>query len=188
MGIISNPYYKILDAITPTSNHIPKKEEYVAWYKKHHKTISEEPYSDFCLQELIWAFHEFKVLVEFLEHEQTIIEANNRYKLLDHENEEKMVIEWLTDYENVNQYAEHFYCKYFEWEEDKVVEDKIIVSEELGIKIELSDFKDYIILEETFNPLINKYKNKFCTDELKPFNTSLQAMIEFHQSQNNFKS
>ena len=82
----------------------------------------------------------------------------------------------------------HFYCKYFEWEEDKVVEDKIIVSEELGIKIELSDFKDYIILEETFNPLINKYKNKFCTDELKPFNTSLQAMIEFHQSQNNFKS
>lgn len=187
MAIITNPYLKILNEITPTSNYIPKKEQYIAWYKWHYKTIAQHPYSDFCLQELIWAFHEIKVLVEFLEHEQTIIEANNRYILLDHENEQ-MVIEWLTDYENVYQYAEHFYCKYFEWEEDKVVEDKIIVSEELGIKIELSDFKDYIILEETFNPLINKYKNKFCTDELKPFNTSLQAMIEFHQSQNNFKS
>ena len=59
------------------------------------------------MQELIWAFHEIKVLVEFLEHEQIIIEANNRYKLLNHKNEE-LVIEWLTDYENVYQYAEHF--------------------------------------------------------------------------------
>ena len=41
--------------------------------------------------------------------------------------------------------------------------DKIIVSKELGIKIELSDFKEFIAFEETFNPLITKYKNKFCT-------------------------
>ena len=180
MKIITNPYLRILDAITPTSNHIPKKEEYVSWYKKHHKTISEQPYSDFCLQELIWAFNEFKILFEFLENEQTIIEANKRYKLLDHENEE-MVIEWLTDYENVYQYAEHFYCKYFEWENDKVVEDKIIVSEELSIKIELSDFKEFIVFEETFNPLMTDYKNKFCTQELQSFNTSLKTMIEFHK-------
>ena len=179
MAIINNPYLKILDEITPSSTYIPKKEEYLAWYKRHFKTIEQQPYNDFCMQELIWAFHEFKILISFLEHEQTIIEANNRYKLLDQENEEG-VIEWLTDHEYVYQYAEHFYCKYFEWENDKVVEDKIIVSEELGIKIELSDFKEFIVLEETFNPLITTYKNKFCTEELQPFNTSLQTMLEYH--------
>lgn len=177
--IITNPYLQILNEITPSSNYIPSKQEYVAWYKTHYKAIAEQSYSDFCMQELIWAFHEIKVLVEFLEHEQTIIEANKRYKLLDNKNEEE-VIEWLTDYENVYQYAEHFYCKYFEWENDKVVEDKIIVSEELGVKIELSDFKEFIVLEETFNPLITTYKNKFCTEELQPFNTSLQTMLEYH--------
>jgi hypothetical protein len=179
MVIISNPYYKILDAITPTSNYIPSKEEYVAWYKTHYKTITQQLYSDFCMQELIWAFHEFKNLVSFLEHEQTIIEANNRYILLDQENEEE-VIEWLLDYENVYQYAEHFYMTHFEWEEVKIEGDKIVVSKELGIKIELSDFKEFIVLEETYNPLITKYKNKFCTEELQPFNTSLQTMLEYH--------
>ncbi|MFN5773969.1 hypothetical protein [Flavobacterium sp.] len=182
MTLVTNPYLQILNEITPTSNYIPKKEEYVAWYKRHYKIISDQPYNDFCLQELVWAFHEFKILVSFLEHEQTIIEANNRYILLDQENE-KEVIEWLLDYESVYEYAEHFYCKYFEWEKGKIEGDKIVVSKELGIKIELSDFKEFIILEETFNPLITTYKNKFCTKELLPFNTSLQTMIEFHQSQ-----
>ena len=111
------------------------------------------------MQELIWAFHEFKNLVSFLEHEQTIIEANNRYILLDQENEEE-VIEWLLEYEFVYEYAEHFYCKYFEWEEEKIEGDKIVVSKELGIKIELSDFKEFIVLEETYNPLITEYKNE----------------------------
>lgn len=180
MSIIINPYLQILDEITPTSTYIPKKQEYEAWYKRHFKTIEQQPYSDFCMQELIWAFNEFKVLVEFLEHEQTIIEANKRYKILENKNEEE-VIEWLIEYENVYEYAEHFYCKYFEWENDKVVEDKIIVSEELGIKIELNDFKEFIDFEETFNPLINEYKNKFCTQELQSFNTSLKTMIEFHK-------
>jgi hypothetical protein len=77
MTLITNPYIKILDEITPSSNDIPSKQAYVAWYKTHNKTIEQQPYSDFCLQELIWAFHEFKNLVSFLEHEQTIIEANN---------------------------------------------------------------------------------------------------------------
>lgn len=176
----SNHYLRILDEINPTSGYIPSKVEYVAWYKKHYKTIAKQTYSDFCMQELIWAFQEFKNLVSFLEHEQTIIEANNKYKLLDQENDEE-VIEWLIDYENVYQYAEHFYCKYFEWENDKVVEDKIIVSEELSIKIELSDFKEFIVFEETFNPLMTDYKNKFCTQELQSFNTSLKTMIEFHK-------
>jgi hypothetical protein len=72
---------------------------------------------------------------------------------------------------------------HFEWEEGKIEGDKIVVSKELGIKIELSDFKEFIVLEETFNPFITKYKNKFCTEELQPFNTSLQTMIEFHKSQ-----
>lgn len=179
MAIINNPYLKILDEITPISNYIPIKEEYVAWYKTHNKTIAQQSYSDFCMQELIWAFHEFKILVSFLEHEQTIIEANNRYILLDQENEEE-IIEWLVDYENVYEYAEHFYCKYFEWEEEKIEEDKIIVSKELGIKIELSDFKEFIAFEETFNPLLNKYKNKFCTEDLLAFNTSLKTMLEYH--------
>jgi hypothetical protein len=179
MEVFSNPYYKILDEITPTSNYIPKKKEYLAWYKTHYKTITQQPYNDFFLQELIWAFQEFKILVSFLEHEQTIIEANNRYKLLDQENEEE-IIEWLKEYENVFEHAEHFYCKYFEWEEDKIERDKIIVSKELGIKIELSDFKEFITFEETFNPLLTKYKNRFSTDELKPHNTSLQTMLEYH--------
>ena len=182
MAIITNPYLKILNEITPTSNYIPSKQEYVAWYKTHYKTIEQQSYSDFCMQELIWAFHEFKNLVSFLEHEQTIIEANNRYRLLDQENEEE-VLEWLLEHESVYKYAEHFYCKYFEWEEGKIEGDKIIVSKELGIKIELSDFKEFIVFEETFNPLLTKYKNRFSTDELKPFNTSLQTMIAFHQSQ-----
>jgi hypothetical protein len=98
---------------------------------------------------------------------------------LDQENEQE-IIEWLIDYENVYEYAEHFYCKYFEWEEEKIEQDKIIVSKELGIKIELSDFKEFIAFEETFNPLLNKYKNKFCTEELQPFNTRLQTMLEYH--------
>lgn len=177
--IITNPYLQILNEITPTSNYIPKKEEYVAWYKRHYKTIAQQPYNDFCMQELIWAFQEFKNLVIFLEHEQTIIEANNRYKLLDQENDEE-VIEWLIEYENVYEYAEHFYCKYFEWEEEKIEGDKIIVSKELGIKIELSDFKEFIVLEETYNPLITTYKNKFCTEELQSFNTRLKTMLEYH--------
>ncbi len=182
MKIFSNHYLRILDEIAPSLNYIPKKEEYVAWYKRHYKTIKHQLYSDFCMQELIWAFHEFKNLISFLEHEQTIIEANNRYKLLDQENEVE-VIEWLLDYENVYEYVEHFYCSHFEWEERKIEGDKIVVSKELGIKIELSDFIEFIVLEETFNPLITSYKNKFSTEELKPFNTSLQTMIEFHQSQ-----
>lgn len=181
MPLITNPYFKILDEITPTSNYIPSKEEYVTWYKKYQTTIKEQPYSDFCMQELVFVFNEFKTLVSILEHEQTIIDANNRYKLLGQENEEE-VIEWLQEYENVYEYAEHFYCKYFEWEEEKVVEDKIIVSKELGINIELSDFKEFIVLEETFKPLITEYKNKLCTEDLQPFNTTLKAMIEFHQS------
>ena len=159
MAIINNPYLKILDEITPLSNYIPKKEEYKAWYKTHFKTIAQQSYSDFCMQELVWAFHEFKNLVSFLEHEQTIIEANKRYKLLDQENEEE-VIEWLLDYVNVYQYAEHFYCLHFEWEEGKIEGDKIVVSKELGIKIELSDFKEFIVFEETFGPLLTKYKNE----------------------------
>lgn len=177
--MISNSYLNIINEITPTSNHIPKKEEYLAWYKRHYKTIAQQPHNDFCMQELIWAFHEFKNLVSFLEHEQTIIEANKRHILLNQENEEE-VIEWLLDYENVYEYVEHFYCSHFEWEEGKIEGDKIVVSKELGIKIELSDFKEFIVLEKTFNPLITKYKNKFCTEELQPFNTSLQTMLEYH--------
>ena len=138
MTLVTNPCLQILNEITPTSNYIPKKKEYLAWYKTHYKTITQQPYNDFFLQELIWAFQEFKILVSFLEHEQTIIEANNRYKLLDQENEEE-VIEWLLDYENVYEYVEHFYCSHFEWEEGKIEGDKIVVSKELGIKIELSD-------------------------------------------------
>lgn len=57
------------------------------------------------------------------------------------------------------------------------------MSKELGIKIEHSDFKEFIVLEETYNPLITEYKNKFCTNKLQPFNTSLQTIIEFYQSQ-----
>jgi hypothetical protein len=182
MATITNPYHKILDEITPTSNYIPKKEEYLAWHERHYITIAEQPYNDFCMQELIWAFHEFKNLVSFLEHEHTIIEANNRYLLLDKENDEE-VLEWLLEYENVYEHAEHFYMAHFEWEEGKIEGDKIVVSKELGIKIELSDFKEFIVFEETFNPLLTKYKNRFCTEELKPFNILLQTMIEFHQSQ-----
>lgn len=178
---VTNPYLKILNEITPSSNYIPKKKEYLAWYKNYYKTIEQQSYSDFCMQELIWAFHEFKNLVSFLEHEHTIIEANNRFLLLDQENDEE-VIEWLLEYENVYDHAEHFYCKYFEWEENKIEGDKIIVSKELGIKIELIDFKEFIVFEKTFNPLITKYKNKFCTDQLKPLNTTLQAIIEFNLS------
>ncbi|MBF6641682.1 hypothetical protein IVB69_09335 [Flavobacterium sp. J49] len=155
----SNHYLRILDEINPTSGYIPSKVEYVAWYKKHYKTIAKQTYSDFCMQELIWAFQEFKNLVSFLEHEQTIIEANNKYKLLDQENDEE-VIEWLIDYENVYQYAEHFYCSHFEWEEGKIEGNKIIVSKELEIKIELSDFKEFIVFEKTFRPLLTKYKNE----------------------------
>jgi hypothetical protein len=48
MAIITNPYLKILDEITPISNYIPKKKEYVAWYKNHNKTIAQKLYNDFC--------------------------------------------------------------------------------------------------------------------------------------------
>lgn len=166
MHIITNPYLRILDEITPSSNHIPKKEEYVSWYKKHYKTIKEQSYKDLCIPELIWLINEFRTLVSFLEHEPTIIEANNRYLLLDKENEEE-VLQWLLDYEFVYEYAEHFYTSHFEWDEEKIEEDKIVVSKELGIKIELSDFKEFIVFEKTFNPLLTKYKNKFSSDMQK---------------------
>lgn len=183
MTTITNTYLKILDEITPFSNYIPSKEEYIAWYKKHHKTIEQQLHKEFCLLELIWVFDEFKDLVNYLEQEQAIIEANNRYILLDKENESE-VVKWLLDYEKIYEFAECFYLSYFdfEWEYDKIEEDKIIISKELGIKIELSDFKEFIKLQETFYPLINKYKNKFCTNELKPFDTTLQTMLEYHKT------
>ena len=112
------------------------------------------------MQELIWTSHEFTNLVSFLEHEHTIIEAINRYKLLDQENHEE-VIEWLLEYKNVYEIAEHFYCLHFELEDDKIEGDKIVVSKELDIKIELSDFKEFIVFEETFRPLLTNYKNRF---------------------------
>jgi hypothetical protein len=71
---------------------------------------------------------------------------------------------------------------HFELEDDKIEGDKIIVSKELDIKIELSDFKEFIVFEKTFRPLLTNYKNSFSTEDLKPFNTKLQTMIEFHQS------
>jgi hypothetical protein len=163
MKIFSNHYLRILDEIAPSPNYIPKKEEYVAWYKKNYKIIEHQLYSDFCMQELIWAFHEFKNLISFLEHEDTIIEANNRYLLLDKENEAE-VLQWLVDYEFVYEYAEHFYMAHFEWDDEKIEADKIVVSKELGIKIALSDFKEFIVFEETFNPLLTKYKNKLGTN------------------------
>jgi hypothetical protein len=181
MTKVTNPYLKILDEITPSSNYIPKKEEYVAWHKTHYKTITQQLYSDFCMQELCWAFQEFKNLVNFLEYEQTIIEANNRFLLLDKENDEE-VTEWLLDYENVYEIAEHFYCLHFEWEDDKIEGDKIVVSKELDIKIALSDFKEFIVFEENFRPFLTKFKEKLSTKELKPFDTSLQSMLEFHKN------
>ena len=181
MALITNPYLRILDEITPSLNYIPSKEEYVTWYKKHQTTIKDQPNSDFLMPELIWAFNEFKNLVSILEHEQTVIEANNRYKLLDQENDEE-VIEWLLEYENVYEIAEHFYCLHFEWEDDKIEGDKIVVSKELDIKIELSDFKEFIVFEKTFGPFLTKFKEKLSTKELKPFDTSLQSMLEFHKN------
>ena len=175
--MITNPYLLILHEITPSSNYIPKKEEYVAWYKNYNKTIAQQPYSDFCLKELIWAFQEFKNLVGCLDHELTIIEANNRYKHLDLENDQE-VIEWLLEYEFVYEFAVHFYCCYLDWD-DKIEGDKIIVSKELNIRIELNDFKEFIVFEEIFAPLLNKFKMKFSTDALKPFNTTLQTMVEY---------
>ena len=159
MLVFTNPYLKILDELTPSPNYIPKKEEYLAWHERHYKTIEHQIYSDFCMQELIWAFHEFKNLISFLEHEHTIIEANNRYLLLDKENEAE-VLQWIVDYKFVYEYAEHFYMAHFEWDNEKIEADKIVVSKELGIKIALSDFKEFIVFEETFNPLLTKYKNR----------------------------
>ena len=48
-------------------------------------------------------------------------------------------------------------------DDEKIEADKIVVSKELGIKIALSDFKEFIVFEETFNPLLTKYKNKLDT-------------------------
>lgn len=158
MAIITNPYLRILDEITPSSNYVPKKKEYVAWYKNYHKIIKQQPYNDFCLKELIWAFNEFKNLISFLENEQTIIEANNRYQHLDQENDEE-VIEWLLEYEFVYEFAVHFYCCYLDWD-DKVDEDKIIVSKDLNIRIELNDFKEFIVFEETYRLLQLAHKKK----------------------------
>ncbi|MEN9876498.1 MAG: hypothetical protein RLZZ529_1495 [Bacteroidota bacterium] len=180
--MITNTYLRILDEITPSLNYIPSKEEYIAYYKKHHKTIEQQPYNESCLLELRWVFEVLKDLVKLLEQEHAIIEANNRFLLLDKEKEEK-VIEWLIDYENVYEFAESFYFSHFEfeWHYEKIEGDKIVVSKELGIKIELSDFKEFIVLQETFYPLLTKYKNRFCTDELSPFDTTLQAMWEYHK-------
>jgi hypothetical protein len=162
MLYFSNPYLRILDEITPTCDYIPSKQEYLQWYKKYQTIIKVQPYNDFCMQELLWAFNEFKNLISFLEHEQTIIEANNRYLLLDKENEAE-VLQWIVDYKFVYEYAEHFYMAHFEWDNEKIEADKIVVSKELGIKIALSDFKEFIVFEETFNPLLTKYKNKLDT-------------------------
>lgn len=176
MTYFLNPYLRILDEITPMPDYIPSKEEYVAWYKNHYKTIEEETYRDFLMLELICAFDEFKTLVSLLEQESLVIEANYRYKLLDQEND-KEVTEWLLKFEKLSEVSENFYCIHFEWFDDKIEGDKIIVHKELGIKIELSDFKEFIVFEEVFRPLLIKHKNFYCTDELVQFNNSLQNMI-----------
>jgi len=180
MQTFTNPYLQILHEITPTPNYIPPKEEYIAWYKRHYKTIKNQSSRDIWIPELGWAFQEFKNLVRFLEHEPTIIEANNRYKLLDVENE-KEVLEWLLDFEKISEVSEHFYGLHFDWFNDKVEGDKIIVSQELGIKIELSDFKPFIDFEKSFRPLLLQYKEKFTTSDFDTINTPLQTILEFHE-------
>ena len=180
MPIITNPYLLILDEITPNSNYIPTKKEYVEWFKKHQKTIKTAPYSDFLMPELIWTFKDFETLVGFLEQEYTFILANNRYKLLDQENEIE-VLEWLLDFENISEVSEHFYGLHFEWFDDKVEGDKIIVSQELGIKIELTDFKPFIDFEKSFRPLLLQYKEKFTTSDFDAINFPLQVMLTFHK-------
>lgn len=79
--------------------------------------------------ELRLVFEVLKDLVKLLEQEHAIIEANNRFLLLDKEKEEK-VIEWLIDYENVYEFAESFYFSHFEfeWHYEKIEGDKIVVS------------------------------------------------------------
>ena len=159
MSIITNPYLRILHELTKKSNYIPKKEEYVAWYETHYKTIAQQPYNDFLMPEIIWAFNEFKTLVGFLDQESLIIEANNRYKLLDQENDEK-VIGWLLEHEKLSEGVEHFYCLHFEWFDDKIEGNKIIVCKELGIKIELSDFKEFLDFEKAYTLIQLKHKKK----------------------------
>ena len=159
MSIITNPYLRILHEITKKSNYIPKKEEYVAWYETHYKTIAQQPYNDFLMPEIIWAFNEFKTLVGFLDQESLIIEANNRFRLLDQENDEK-VIGWLLEHEKLSEVVAHFYCLHFEWFDDKIEGNKIIVCKELGIKIELSDFKEFLDFEKAYTRIQLKHKKK----------------------------
>ena len=46
MQTFTNPYLQILHEITPTPNYIPTKEEYMAWYKKHYRTIKNQSSRD----------------------------------------------------------------------------------------------------------------------------------------------
>lgn len=180
MTIITNPYLKILDEIAPSPNYIPKKEEYVAWCKRHKKLMDTQAFSGELLVKLFHSFKEIEELVGFLEYEPTIILANDRFLHLDQENEVE-VLEWLLDFEKISEIAEHFYASHFEWSDDKVEGDKIIISQELGIKIELSDFESFIVFENSFRPLLLQYKEKFTTSDFDTINTLLQTMLEFHE-------
>ncbi|WP_288984186.1 hypothetical protein [uncultured Flavobacterium sp.] len=180
MKYFSNPYLKILDEIAPSPNYIPKKEEYVAWCKRHKKLMDTKAFSGELLVKLFHSFKEIEELVGFLEYEPTIILANDRFLHLDQENEVE-VLEWLLDFEKISEIAEHFYASHFEWSDDKVEGDKIIISQELGIKIELSDFESFIVFEKSFRPLLLQKQEKFITDDFDPRFTSLQTMLEFHE-------
>ncbi len=159
MALFTNPYLRILDEITSMPDYIPSKQEYIEWYKKHQTTIKNQPYNDFLMLEIIWAFNEFKTLISFLDQEFLIIEANYRFRLLDQENDEK-VIGWLLEHEKLSEVVEHFYCIHFEWFDDKIEGNRIVVSKELGIKIELSDFKEFLDFENAYRPLMLKHKKK----------------------------
>ncbi len=178
--MFTNPYLKILHEIAPSPNYIPKKEEYVAWCKRHKKLMDTQAFSGELLVKLFHSFKEIEDLVGFLEYEPAIILANDRFLLLDQENEVE-VLEWLLDFEKISEIAEHFYAEHFEWFDDKVEGDKIIISQELGIKIELSDFETFIVFENSFRPLLLQYKEKFTTSDFDTINIPLQTMLEFHE-------
>mgnify|MGYP005845340563 CR=1 FL=1 len=90
-------------------------------------------------------------------------------------------MEWLLDFEKISNVSEHFYGLHFDWFDDKVEGDKIIVSQELGIKIELSDFNSFINFEKSFRPLLLQYKEKFNTSDFDTINTPFQTMLEFYE-------
>lgn len=175
----TNPYLKCLKEIYHTPDSIPSKQEYVNWYNKN--IIMPEDLGHYygVASELLEILDNFETLIEYIKYEKDFVDAIKAYRLLNLEDEIE-VLEWLLKFEKLAVISDMFCCLYFHFEPGRVENDKIIICQELRLKVALNDVKSLIDFNNLFEPIAHKYKRKFTTNDYDVINTPLLELLELH--------